>query len=102
MKSLKFNKYIRLDTYVRDVQLFYPYINELVRDVFRFKADPMKRAETIFNRMDPNKHTMVSIHVRLTDMDGHLKNLWNLKNAQGEYYRRAMQYFHKRYKVRLI
>ena len=62
----------------------------------------MKRAETIFNRMDPNKHTMVSIHVRLTDMDEHLKEHFNLKNAQEEYYRRAIQYFHERYKVRLI
>ena len=83
-----------------DVKGFYPYINELVRDVFRFKTEHMEKAKTIFNKMNPNQHTMVSIHVRLTDMDGHLKNLWNLKNAQEEYYTRAMLYFHERYKVR--
>ena len=85
-----------------DVKGFYPYINELVRDVFKFKADHMDKAQTIFKRMNPNQHTMVSIHVRLTDMDMHLKKLWNLKNAQEEYYSRAMHYFHERYKVRNI
>jgi hypothetical protein len=87
-----------------DVKGFYPYIDELVRDVFIFKTDHMEKAKIIINRMRiPNQHnTMVSIHVRLTDMDKHLKKLWNLENAQEEYYSRAMHYFRERYKVRNI
>ena len=100
LKGLQYNRYIKLDKFVMDVKGFYPYINELVNDVFKFKPVHIEKAQTIFNRMNPTQHTMVSIHVRLTDMDKHLRNHWKLENAPEEYYGKAMLHFHERYKVK--
>ena len=85
-----------------DVQGFYPYINELVNDVFIFKKDIIRKAKDIFSNLDSNLHTMVSIHIRLTDLDAHLKRLWNLPNASDEYFEKAMDYLHKKYKVKQL
>ena len=102
LNSLKYNTYIKLDPYVNDVKGYYPYINELVNDVLKFKSCHIEKAKGIFNSMNPDQRTMVSIHVRLTDMDGHLKKLWNLENALDEYYGRAMLHFQNNYEVKII
>ena len=38
-----------------DVKGFYPYLNELVNDVFKFKSDHIKVAQEILNKMNPNQ-----------------------------------------------
>ena len=82
-----------------DVQGFYPYINELVNDVFKFKLEYTNKAKLILSKLKPELHTMVSIHIRLTDMDAHVKRLWNVTNPNEEYFATAMSYFHKKYMV---
>ena len=37
LEKLKYNKYLKLNTYVVDVKGFYPYINELRENIFKFK-----------------------------------------------------------------
>ena len=82
-----------------DVKGFYPYIRELVNDVFKFKQNHVKTAKEILNKMNPNQHTMVSIHVRLTDMKDHIKYWWNVEYTPDDYFRQAMDYFHNKYEV---
>ena len=38
-----------------DVKGFYPYIRELVNDVFKFKQNHVKTAKEILNKMNPNQ-----------------------------------------------
>ena len=84
-----------------DVEGFYPFVNDLVRDIFIFKRNYIETAKVIFDSMNPqNSHTMVSIHVRLTDMDFHLQANWNLKNEPELYLEKAMVYFQDKYEVR--
>ena len=89
--------------YVLDIKGFYPYVNELVNNVLKFKNIHMHRATTIMNRLNPKlTNVMVSIHIRLTDFAKHLKKLWNMTYASDEYFERAMQYFHSKYEVRFV
>ena len=86
-----------------DIKGFYPYLNELVNNIFKFKEEHMSRAKTTIKSLNPKlNNTMVSIHIRLTDFAHHLKVLWNMKYAPDEYFRRAMQYFHTKYEVKII
>ena len=102
LQSLKSDRYILLDEYVMDVKGFYPFVNELVRDIFVFKRNYIERAKVIFESMNPQiHHTMVSIHIRLTDMDLHLQKNWHLKNDPDLYLEKAMVYFCDRYDVRI-
>ena len=82
-----------------DVNGFYPYINELINDVFKFKPHYTDKAKGIFHDLRSHIHTMVSIHIRLTDMDLHLKEQWNLGNAPDQYFEKAMKYFDDKYEV---
>ena len=103
LKKLQNNTYIKLPVYVLDIKGFYPYVNELVNNVLKFKNIHMHRATTIMNRLNPKlNNVMVSIHIRLTDFAKHLKKLWNMTYASDEYFERAMQYFHSKYEVRFV
>ena len=100
---MKYNEYILLDEFVMDLEGFYPFVNELVRDVFKFKRNYIEPAEVILQKINPNNlYTMVSIHLRLTDMDVHLQENWNLENKPEEYLRKAMRYFNDHYQVTFI
>ena len=100
---MKYNEYILLDEFVMDLEGFYPFVNELVRDVFKFKRNYIEPAEVILRKINPNNlYTMVSIHLRLTDMDVHLQENWNLENKPEEYLRKAMRYFNDQYQVTFI
>ena len=86
-----------------DLEGFYPFVNELVRDVFKFKRKYIEAAELILEKVNPNNlHNMVSIHLRLTDMDLHLQENWNLENKPEEYLRKAMRYLNDKYQVTFI
>ena len=99
LQRLKFNHNIKLDPYVMDVKGFYPYIHELVNNVFKFRSDHVKTAKEIYNKMNPNQHTMVSIHVRLTDIEKHIKHFWNVDYTPDDYFAEAMDYFNRKYEV---
>ena len=99
IEKLKFDHYIKLDKYVMDVKGFYPYLNELVNDVFKFKSDHIKAAQEILNKMNPSQHTMISIHVRLTDISDHIKYFWKIDYTLDDYFERAMTYFNEKYEV---
>ena len=97
------NHYLLLDEFVMDVNGFYPYVDELVRNVFKFKRRYVEKSKEIFNRINVNnKHTMVSIHIRLTDMDRHLRENWSIRNEPDRYLENAMNYFHETYKASVM
>ena len=100
---MKYDEYILLDEFVMNLEGFYPFVNELVRDVFKFKRNYIEPAKVILQKINPNNlYTMVSIHLRLTDMDVHLQENWNLENKPEEYLRKAMRYFNDQYQVTFI
>ena len=81
----QFGTYIKLDTYVNDVQWFSPYIKEL-KIIFKFKIKEFEMAnkivqslKNIYKDLKRNESmgdvTIVSIHVRLTDYKLHLQQL---------------------------
>jgi len=81
-----------------DVKGFYPYIQELTNDILIFKPEHLQAATKILNELNPNQNIMISIHVRLTDIERHLKKLFNVEYTPDDYFKRAMAYFHKKYK----
>ena len=110
MKQQKCNKVIfagkidkpKFSSLRMDIKGFYPYVNELVNKILKFREDHMVRAKEILSGLNTGQNsTMVSVHIRLTDFAKHLKILWNMQYASDEYFKRAMNYFHSKYKVRL-
>ena len=59
----------------------------------------IQSAKNNFSGSQLQNFTTVSIHIRLTDFEGHLKGLWNLTYAPPAYFSNAMQYFTDRYEV---
>ena len=94
IENLKFNHYIKLDGYVMDVKGFYPYLRELTNDILKFKPEHLQAANKILNELNP-----ISIHVRLTDIERHLKKLFNVEYTSDDYFKRALAYFHTKYGV---
>ena len=99
VENLKFNHYLKLDKYVMDVKGYYPYLHELTNDILKFKPEHLQAANKILNELNPNQNIMISIHVRLTDIERHIKNLFNVEYTPDDYFKRAMSYFHKKYEV---
>ena len=64
LKHIQNNTYIKLHHYVEDIKGFYPYIDELVSDVFKFKEEDIKEAKRRFKALRPELKTMVSVHIR--------------------------------------
>ena len=99
VENLKFNHYITLDPYVNDVKGFFPYLHELKNNILKFKPEHLQAATKILNELNPNQTIMISIHVRLTDIERQLKKLYSLEYTSDDYFKRAMDYFHEKYKV---
>ena len=92
--------YIKVSKYVDDIKGYYPYIKELKSKVFRFKKKDIDNATHILAQYHPENHTMVSIHIRLTDFKSHLSKLFHIENYMSNgYFKRAMNYFVDKYKV---
>ena len=99
VENLKFNHYLKLDMYVMDVKGYYPYLHELTNDILKFKPEHLQAANKILNELNPNQNIMISIHVRLTDIEKHIKNLFNVEYTTDDYFKRAMAYFQEKYGV---
>ena len=99
VENLKFNHYLKLDMYVMDVKGYYPYLHELTNNILKFKPEHLQAANKILNELNPNQTIMISIHVRLTDIERQLKKLYSLEYTSDDYFKRAMDYFHERYEV---
>ena len=95
---------------MQDVQGFLPYANDLKTNIFKFHKKfravsrrlykmMIERANTDITDRKVQNFTTVSIHIRLTDFENHLKGWWNITNAQPEYFSSAMQYFTEKYQV---
>ena len=79
---------------------YYPYVKELKENVFKFKAQDKYAAAKVFEKMHPHNHTMVSIHIRMTDYKEHVEKLYNITSYPvGDYLTRAMDYFATKYNV---
>ena len=98
LKHIQNNTYIKLHHYVEDIKGFYPYIDELVSDVFKFKEEDIKEAKRRFKALRPELKTMVSVHIRLTDYK-ELASYFPSDSSQQSYFKRALSYFHNRYRV---
>ena len=113
LENLTTNSYVKLETYTIDIQGFFPYVDELKNDVFKFKPEDMKTARTILqsvkNAYRGTKKpeivgdiTMISMHIRLTDFKHHLAVLFNMTYISNEFLTQAMTYCTTKYQVRCI
>ena len=99
LKHIQNNTYIKLHHYVEDIKGFYPYVDELVSDVFKFKEDDTKEARRRYKALRPESKTMVSVHIRLTDYKK-LASYFPSDSSQQSYFNKALSYFHNKYTVR--
>ena len=99
LKNLQNNSYIKLHHYVEDIKGFYPYIDELVTSVFKFKEKYKTEAIRRYKALQPESKMMVSVHIRYTDFV-EVSSYFPSYSLQQSYFKRAMSYFHKKYKVR--
>ena len=99
LRHIQNNTYIKLHHYVEDIKGFYPYIDELVSGVFKFKEDDTKEARRRYKALRPESKTMVSVHIRLTDYK-ELASYFPSDSSQQSYFKRALSYFHNKYTVR--
>ena len=99
LKHIQNNTYIKLHHYVEDIKGFYPYIDELVSDVFKFKEEDTNEARRRYKALRPELKTMVSVHIRLTDYKK-VASYFPSDSSQQSYFKSALSYFHNKYKVR--
>ena len=120
MNEYRLNKYLRFFEYLNDVKGFYPYVEDLKNDIFRFKNVHIEKAkqglfsvipeyssndtndgiylstEDTLNKMKPRTRSLVSIHIRLTDYGKHLKKMFQLPLVNSTYFTKAMSYLTQR------
>ena len=100
LDRLKTGHYIKVSKWINDLSGYYPHIKTLKRKIFKFKTHDAWHANKIISKLNPRNHTMVSIHVRLTDYMSHLKKLYHQKiYVPKNYFKNAMDYFVEKYKV---
>ena len=103
LKSFGHGQYVKLHKYVNDIKGYYPYLKILKKEVLRFRKRDMTNALGIFTKLNPHNHTMVSIHIRLTDYIDHLTKLYQIPTYLSDnYLRNAMEYFVNKYSVSII
>ena len=115
LDALKRGHYIKLPTYIADFTGFVKYANDLKTKIFNFHKKWEVIARKLFDIMitsakknsersqvQEKPFITVSIHIRLTDFEGHLKQWWNVSLATKEYFTSAMQYFEDRYEVGIV
>ena len=103
LKSFEYGQYVKLHKYANDIKGYYPYMKTLKKDVFRFKERDMTHALEIFKTLNHKTHTMVSVHVRLTDYITHLAKLYKIPTyLTDDYLRKAMEYFVHKYNVSIF
>ena len=102
MNNYRLNHHLLFYEYLNDVRGFSPYANELKNYIFRFKRTHINHAQkrlehslgvnipSSYGNVTANK--IVSIHVRLGDYEGHLKNLFGLPMVTNNYFTEAMKY----------
>ena len=102
-KKLQYSSYIRLESYVCDIQGFLHHLQVLRRDFFRFYPEDMKQAKSIEKKVRSTKKNsvFVSIHVRLKDMGRHL-TMFNLTVASPIYFENAMHHMRKKFGKKVI
>ena len=92
---LKKSYYIKLETYVCDIKGFLPYVQDLRKNIFRFKSKDISHANMMIKKIKkihPIKNPLlVSIHIRLQDMEKHLTN-YNVSLASQTYFTNSMNY----------
>jgi len=115
LNALKRGHYIKLPTYIADFTGFVKYANDLKTKIFKFHRKWEAIARKLFDIMiasakknskrsqvQEKPFITVSIHIRLTDFEGHLKQWWNVSLASKDYFTSAMQYFEDRYEVGIV
>ena len=92
--------FIKLEPYVCDVKGFAPYLSDLRENIFRFKTNAKIKAKNILKKALRNvnkKATVISIHIRMTDIRSHLKTLFNISIASHDYFTRSMEYMTRKF-----
>ena len=49
--ALKTNSYVKLPTYLVDLKRFYPYVEDLKTNIFKFKTSTISLSQVIFDEM---------------------------------------------------
>ena len=109
IKNLKNNHYIKIPFYTIDIKTFYPYLDDLRTNIFKFKSDVVTKSQIILDKIKTKfmysakveNVTAISIHVRLTDYEKHLSFNYNMSTVSTEYLGNAMVYMEQMYPVGL-
>ena len=93
LNKYKYSWLIKIEPYVCDIKGFFPYLDNLRKTYFRFQPKVLRHAKKlmkkVMRRCDENR-IIVSVHVRMTDIEYHLKKLFGLSMSAPEYFTRAM------------
>lgn len=93
LNRFKLSWFIKLRPETCDFKGFLPYIEELKQSYFRFKPKifrETRKAQNELFKANANNNTIVSIHLRFTDMKQHLKKVFNLRLPTKNYFEAAM------------
>ena len=98
-QKIRYSNYIKLEAYVCDIKGFFPHLQDLRRQVFRFYEEDMKQAKLIEKKIRSTKKNsvFVSVHIRLTDMKSQLTNSFNLTVASEPYFENAMHFMKEKF-----
>ena len=101
-RTYRYSWFFKLEPNICDFKGFLPYIENIRNVLFRFNPNVIGMAKTLLqHNIDnsitfKNNITIVSIHVRLTDMEVHAKLYYNISLPPKDYFTRAMLHVQER------
>ena len=105
MATYRYSWFLKLEPYVCDVKGFLPYIRELQSTILTFKPTILRNAKQIMRKLRGNRYkgaTVISIHIRMTDIKMHLHTVFQVPMATKDYFTRAMIEMKRNYGENII
>ena len=105
LNQYKLSWFIKLRPETCDVKGFLPYLQELKQSYLEFKPDVITQAMkklTKYVGAIENNDTIVSIHLRFTDMQHHLHKVFNLRLPDENYYVNALTHMKKKLNAKIV
>ena len=93
LNQFKYSWFIKLDPYVCDIKGFFPHLEEIRKTYLQFQPKVKREAKRILQDLQRTRHKntkYISIHIRMTDIEHHLKKLFGLSMTSKEYFTNAI------------
>ena len=103
--TYRYSWFLKLEPYVCNVKAFSNDLGHLKQTFFRFKPNVLKLAKCIMKKLVGRMYRrprIITIHLRMKDIEQHMQKLFDLPMASQEYFTRAMLHIQRKFGENVI